>query len=59
MTSALTEKLAKMNINELAEIVGRLMNDTRSEATAVIDAALSAMEAKMPEADFVRFCEKL
>ena len=59
MTNALTEKLAKMNINELAEIVGRLMNDTRSEATTVIDAALSVMESKMPEADFVRFCEKL
>lgn len=59
MTNALTEKLSKMNINELAEIVGRMMNDTRSEASIVIDAALSALESKMPEADFVRFCEKL
>jgi hypothetical protein len=59
MTNALTEKMAKMNIDELAEIVGRLMNDTSSEATMVIDAALSAIESKMPEADFVRFCEKL
>ena len=59
MTNALTEKLSKMNINELAEIVGCMMNDTRSEASIVIDAALSALESKMPEADFVRFCEKL
>lgn len=59
MTNALTEKLSKLNIDELAEIVGRMMSDTRSEATAVIDAALSVMESKMPEADFVRFCEKL
>lgn len=59
MTNALTEKLSKLNIDELAEIVGRMMNDTRSEATVVIDAALSVMESKMPEADFVRFCEKL
>ena len=49
MTNMLTEKLSKLNIDELAEIVGRMMNDTRSEATAVIDAALSVME----------FCEKL
>ena len=59
MTNMLTEKLSKLNIDELAEIVGRMMNDTRSEATAVIDAALSVMESKMPEGDFVRFCEKL
>lgn len=59
MKNALTDKLSKMNINELAEIVGRMMNDTRSEASIVIDAALSALESKMPEADFVRFCEKL
>jgi hypothetical protein len=59
MTNDINKKLSEMTINELAEIVGRLMSDTRSEAAIIIDAALSVMESKMLEADFVRFCEKL
>lgn len=59
MQNELTEKLLKMSMDEVAEIVARTFNDTRSEAGAILDAALSALESKMPEADFIRFCDKL
>lgn len=59
MQNELTNKLSKLNMNEVAEIVARMFNDTRDEAGIILDAALEVLETKMPEADFVRFCEKL
>jgi hypothetical protein len=58
MTNELTNKISQMNIDEIAEIVNRSFIDARDEAAIVLDAALEALESKMPEADFVRFCSK-
>lgn len=59
MNNELANKLSKMNMNEVAEIVARMFNDARDEAAIILDVALEVLETKMPEADFVRFCEKL
>ena len=59
MQNELTAKLAKLTVEEVGEIVARMFNDSRAEAGVVLDAALEVLETKMPEADFVRFCDKL
>lgn len=59
MTNELTAKMTGMGIEELGEIVARMFNDTRAEAGFVLEAALSVLETKMSEADFVRFCDKI
>lgn len=59
MTNALTEKLSKLNIDQVAEIAARLSKDYSNEAGIVLEAAMQVLQSRMPEADFVRFCEKL
>jgi len=55
----MTELLATLSIEQIAEIAFRMFNDTTSEGGLVLDAALAALEEKMSEDDFIRFCEKL
>jgi hypothetical protein len=52
-------KLSALTSEELADIVSRMFNDTAAEAGIILDAALAALEAKMNESDFIRFCERL
>ena len=52
-------KLSTLSVEEVAEIAARMFNETASEAAIILDAALSVLESKMPEADFIRFCEKM
>jgi hypothetical protein len=59
MTNELTNKLSKMSLEEVADIAARMNADSRDEAGIVLEAALEVLEAKMSEADFVRFCDKL
>lgn len=59
MKNALTEKLEKMTIAEVCDVAAKIASDMRDEAGAILDAALTVLESKMDEADFVRFCEKL
>ena len=47
-----------MNMDELVEIVNRAYADDRDEAGLVLDAALTILQSKLPEPDFVRFCSK-
>lgn len=59
MQNELTNKLSKLSMEEVAEIVARTFNDTRDEAGIVLDVALAVLETKMAQADFIRFCDKL
>jgi hypothetical protein len=52
-------RLASLEITQLGEIADRMFDDTTDEGGIILDAALAALESKMSEADFVRFCEKL
>jgi hypothetical protein len=58
MNNELTNQIAQMNVDQIVEIVNRSFLDVRDEAAIVLQAALAVLESKMPEADFVRFCEK-
>jgi hypothetical protein len=55
----MNELLATLSIEQIAEIAAKMFNDTTNEGGLVLDAALAALEEKMEESDFVRFCEKL
>jgi hypothetical protein len=59
MNNAITARLSSLSIAEIADIAAKMANTVSDEATIVLDAALSVLETKMTEADFVRFCEKL
>jgi hypothetical protein len=52
-------RLASLEIPQLGEIAACMFDDTTDEGGIILDAALAALESKMSEADFVRFCEKL
>jgi hypothetical protein len=58
MTNQLTARLSKLNMDELVEIVNRAYADNRDEAGLVLDAALSILQSRLPEPDFIRFCSK-
>jgi len=55
----MNELLSTLSIEQIAEIAFRMFNDTTSEGGLVLDAALAALDEKMEESDFIRFCEKL
>jgi len=59
MNNAITARLSSLSIAEIADIAAKMANTVSDEATIVLDAALSVLETKMTEADFVRLCEKL
>jgi uncharacterized protein (DUF2267 family) len=58
MTNELTNRISEMNIDQIVEVVNRSFLDVRDEAWIVLEAALAVLESKMPQADFIRFCEK-
>ncbi len=57
--NAIANKLSLLSLEEVADIAARMNADTSNEAGIVLEAALEVLETKMPEADFVRFCDKL
>jgi hypothetical protein len=59
MNNAITARLSSLSIEEIANVINGLIAATSAESDIVMSAALDVLESKMPEADFVRFCEKL
>lgn len=57
--NAIANKLSLLSLEEVADIAARMNADTSNEAGIVLEAALEVLETKMPEADFIRFCDKL
>ncbi len=54
-----TAKVSGLSVSMLKEIAIKMMADTRAEADMVLSAALDALMAKLPEAEFVAFCEEM
>ena len=54
--AARTESLSIAKLQEMAQL---LNDDFREGADMVMSAVINALEAKMPEAEFVAFCEAL
>ena len=59
MTNKLAAKLSTMSIDQIIEVVTLMFNNMSDEAEIILEHGLAALEAKMAEADFVKFCDKL
>jgi hypothetical protein len=55
----LTAKVSSLNVAMLKDMAKKLIADTRAEADIVLSATLDALMNKMPEDQFVAFCEEL
>ncbi len=55
----LTAKVSGLSTKMLMSVAKKLVSDTRAEADIVLSATLDALMAKMPEDQFVAFCEEL
>lgn len=52
-------KVSKLSLEMLKEMAAKLFSDTRDGSEIVFSAVISALETKMPEAEFVSFCDAL
>ena len=52
-------KLDALNVDQLKHEALGLKNDMSEAATCVLSVILKKLENKMPEADFVAFCDSL
>lgn len=52
-------RVAGLSIVTLKDMAGKLMNDQRAGTEIVLSAVMDSLMARMPEADFVAFCESL
>lgn len=59
MTNKLAAKLSTMSIEQIIEVVTIMFNNMSDEAEIILEYGLAALESKMVEADFVKFCDKL
>lgn len=57
--NAIIAKAQIANTAQLKEMSVSLMADVRDEATLVLDAVLTILENRLPETEFVSFCEEL
>lgn len=55
----LTAKVSGLKVAMLKDMAKKLITDTRAEADIVLSATLDALMAKLPEDEFVAFCEEL
>jgi hypothetical protein len=54
-----TAKVSSLSVAMLKEIATKMYTDSRDEADMVLSAAIDALMTKMPEAEFVAFCEEM
>lgn len=55
----ITAKVSGLNVATLKDMAKKLIADTRAEADIVLSATLDALMAKLPEDQFVAFCDEL
>jgi hypothetical protein len=52
-------KVSALPVKTLKEMAIALFNDTRDGSEIVLSAVLSVLESKLPETDFVAFCDAI
>jgi hypothetical protein len=57
--NAIKNKLSLLPLDQVIEIAGLMSKNFSNEAEIILQAALDILEIKMPEADFISFCDKL
>lgn len=55
----LNAKIARLSVATLKDMAGKLVNDNRDGSEIVLSAVLDSLLGRMPEADYVVFCEGL
>lgn len=55
----ISAKVSALPTKALKEMAIALFNDTREGSEIVLSAVLSALEAKLPETEFVAFCDAI
>ncbi len=52
-------KIAKLSVPALKDMAAKLMVDQRDGSEIVLSAVMASLMRRMPETDFVAFCEAL
>lgn len=52
-------KVSKLSLSMLTDMAAKLFADTRDGSEIVFSAVLGELERRMPEAQFVAFCEAM
>jgi hypothetical protein len=52
-------KVAALSTKTLKEMVVKLFNDSREGSEIVLSVVLSALEKRLPEAEFIEMCEAI
>lgn len=58
-TEKMAKRIAAQSTASLKEMAAKLYVDMRDEASIVLSAVLDALMLRLPEAEFVSFCEAL
>lgn len=58
-TAKLTDEIATLDTDTLADVCCNLMNDFRDEADAVFSAALAECQRRMSSAEFLALCSRM
>ncbi|MCX6602523.1 MAG: hypothetical protein NTV52_02900 [Acidobacteria bacterium] len=59
ITAKLVAKMQKLDIIELANFVFEMNRNLADYADTLVSAGLDALEARMSESEFIRFCGQL
>lgn len=52
-------QVAKLAVAQLKEMAARLMSDYREGTDLVFQVVMGALETRLPEAEFLAFCDSL
>ena len=55
----LTARISGLSITTLKDMAAKLMNDQRAGTEIVLSAVMDSLMGRLPEAEFVSFCEAL
>jgi len=58
-TQVATQKFSKLSTEELIKSANRLKNDFSDAASCMFDAVLDILMKRMPDQDFIKFCDNL
>jgi hypothetical protein len=55
----ISAKVSKLSVAMLKDMAVKLFDDTREGSDLVMTAVLNQLEARLPEAEFVAFCDAI
>jgi hypothetical protein len=58
-TKLATQKFSKLSIEELIKSADRLKNEHSDTSSCMFDAVIDLLFKRMPDQDFIKFCDNL